>query len=170
MSMDMIKKIVFFDALNDEAKEKAREWFRDSNDMPFLTENIGEFITEELTEAGYTINVPVEVFYSLSYSQGDGVSFTVTLERNGGRYFVTRNGHYMHDMTMDVSCESLEDFASVECKSQLEEMRAIARKAEKFGYRQIELENSDEVVDENILANEYTFTLEGQRMEPDKII
>ncbi len=30
------KTIVYFDALNDDAKEKAREWFREGNDMPDL--------------------------------------------------------------------------------------------------------------------------------------
>lgn len=164
----MYKKIVYFEGLSDEAKDKAREWYRDGQDYPFLSEWIEEFISEALIESGYTIVTPVRALYSLSYCQGDGVSFETTLEKNSGRYFVTQSGNYVHEMTMSMECESLEDFASVDCDLELEEMRKIARKAEKGGYEEIEYQDSAEQVDESIIANEYTFTLEGARMDSDK--
>jgi len=165
--MKMTKKIVYFEGLSDESKEKAREWYKEGQEYPMLKMDIEEFIAEEILSAGYSIEKPIEVLYSLSYCQGDGVSFETTLEKNGGRDFVTQKGNYVHEMTMSMECESLEDFSSVDCVEELEEMREIARKAEKMGYKEIEYQDSAEQVDESIITNEYTFTLEGERMNPD---
>ena len=166
----MTKKLVFFDDLDDKAKEKAREWFRSGScdDDMGLSEILRDYITTELENAGYIVTKGVEVLYSLGSSQGDGVSFTATLEKGNARYFVTQSGRYVHEMTMDMECESLEDFVAVDCDGELEDMRAIARKAVKIGYQEIEYQTSDEVVDETIRVNEYTFTLEGERINPDK--
>lgn len=87
--MEMFKKIVFFDALSEEAKEKAREWYRDGNDMPYLEEYLKEFIQEELEQREYKVK-ELKPLYSLSNCQGDGVSFTATLEKNGGRFHAGR--------------------------------------------------------------------------------
>lgn len=164
----MYKTIVYFDDLSEEAKEKAREWYREGNDYPFLRDGLTEFIREEIEELGYSVS-DFKVFWSLSYCQGDGVSFEGTLEKDGSRYLVKNSGRYYNEYAMDVECESLEDFAPVDCSKDLELFREVARKAAKWGYDYIETENDDEHVDEAIRDNEYTFSLDGERMTPDKV-
>lgn len=164
--MEMSKKLVYFQELSNEAKEKARTWFRENNDYMFLEESLQEFVTERIKERGYSIDVPVEVLYSLTCSQGDGVSFTAVLLKNGKRYEVKQSGRYYHEYTMNVYHET--DGEETEEEAILSEMRAIAVEAKKYGYSFIESEDSNEHVDDTIMANEYTFTLEGLRMSPDK--
>ena len=165
--MEMSKKLVYFQELSNEAKEKARAWFRENNDYMFLEESLQEFVTEKLEEHGYSVEEPVKVLYDLSYCQGDGVSFTAVLSKNGQRYEVNQSGNYYHEYTMSVYHET-EDGEETEEEAILSEMRAIAVEAKKYGYSFIESEDSNENVDDAIMANEYTFTLEGLRMSPDK--
>lgn len=80
----MSKTIVYFDALSKEAKEVARKWWKEGNDYPFLSESIKEFITQKLETAGYDVS-DLKVYYSLSYCQGDGVSFTAKYSRRNER-------------------------------------------------------------------------------------
>lgn len=67
-----------YDELSVEAKEVARKWYTDSmnEDFSFESEQITESFTDELSELGYT---DVEVNWSLSHCQGDGVAFYGTL-------------------------------------------------------------------------------------------
>lgn len=168
------KKIVLFSDLSENAKEKAREWYREGNDYFFLEESITDFINEKLTESGYTVE-GLNVSYSLSYSQGDGVGFGAAItDTNTKKVYHIRkglrgNGNYIID--------AIEHFEETEDQSKheeteeavLEKMQDIAKQAERFGYDFIESENSNENVDENIAANEYTFTIEGKRMDADII-
>lgn len=162
----MIKTIVFFDALSDAAKEKAREWWRNGNDFPFLSEAIKEYTQHKLEKAGYDVE-DLKVYYSLSYCQGDGVSFTANLTKGIERYEVNqKDSQYVHEMTMEVYHED-GDGNETDEPVVLEEMRGIARMVEKMGYSYIDEENEDAIVDENIMCNEYTFTKEGLRLDPD---
>lgn len=160
-----IVRVYFFEQLNDDAKEKAREWYKEGNDYPLLKEDIKEFIAGKLEDAGYDVE-DLKVLYSLSYCQGDGVSFTATLLKGNERYEVNQSGLYVHEMTMRVYHED-ENGNETDEPAMLEEMRAIAKKATKIGYNHIENEDSDENVDDNIIINEYTFTSEGKRLDAE---
>lgn len=168
MDTKMTKSIVFFDALSDEAKQKARKWYREGNDMPFLKDSLTELASDLIKKAGYRIQ-ELNVHYSLSYCQGDGVSFDGVLIKNKRKYTLKQgDNHYVHEMTMNAS--SNKEYDDGEERDEpvfLEKMRKIARLIEKAGYAEIEEENSDEYVDDSIIVNEYTFTLEGERMNPD---
>ena len=165
--MEMTKKIVFFDALSDEAKEKARDWYKSGNDYPFLEEEMTELILGEFEALGYTVE-GLKLAYSLSYSQGDGVSFEATITKGDERWNVERtNSRYCHEYTMDIRLVT--DDGEVEDEAMANLCREIAVKAKKAGYSEIEYEDSDEAVDESIMANEYTFTVEGVRMDADNI-
>lgn len=161
----MIKSIVYFDKLSDKAKEKAREWWRNGNDFPFLSEAIKEYTQHKLEKAGYDVE-DLKVYYSLSNCQGDGVSFTANLTKGIERYEVNQSGHYCHEMTMSVYHED-GDGNETDDNGVLDEVRSIARMVEKMGYSYIDEENEDENVDESIDVNEYTFSLSGERMDPD---
>lgn len=156
-----------YDELNDDAKEKAREWYRKGNESfenPFLKDAMEEFITDELKQAGYQVE-DIEVFYSLSSCQGDGASFTAKLLKGLEVYEVNRStSRYMHEYTMSVYHED-ENGNETDEEKTLDEMRDIAKRAERYGYKFIEAENSDETTADNIMANEYTFTSAGERMD-----
>jgi len=164
----MTKKIVFFNELSEDAKEKARNWYKDGNDYDFLDEYMTEIVAENLKELGYMVE-DLKVFYSLSYSQGDGVSFVCKLVEGLEVYEVNQGGSYVHEMTMSIyhEDENGNETDGEKEKNLLVEVRNIAKKAEKAGYEYIESEDSNENIDATILANEYTFTLEGERMNPD---
>lgn len=166
----MTKKIVYFDELSKEAKEMARDWYKDGNDYNFLEEAMTEFITEKIKESGYILDVDtLKVRYSLGYCQGDGVSFSCTFSKGKRNYEAyTTDSHYVHENTFEVK-ELLDDYEEKDAPKVTEHLRQIAREAEEYGYSFIEAENSDENVDDNIVANEYTFTLEGKRENPDNI-
>lgn len=67
-------KVFTFEELSQEAKDKAREKFNEDMDYPFLTDDLREYIHEELESAGYKVvgvatseNPAIRPYYSLSY-------------------------------------------------------------------------------------------------------
>jgi len=86
-----------------------------------------------------------------------GLSANVTRGHN--------SNHYCHENTMDIVAETRAgDWASDDAQAAVSEaLKDFAR----WYYRQLETEyeylNSDEVVDDTIRANEYTFTEAGKR-------
>jgi hypothetical protein len=71
-----------FDELSDEAKEKAREWFREGN----LDYDWWDSTFDMAKEAGKYIGIDVDdIRFSGFWSQGDGASFSGSYEyRKGG--------------------------------------------------------------------------------------
>jgi hypothetical protein len=68
-----------FDELTEEAREKAREWFRDgvSSDFQFFS----EYIIDDTKTIGKLFGLDIKhVFYSGFYSQGDGAFFEGSYE------------------------------------------------------------------------------------------
>jgi hypothetical protein len=78
---------------------------------------------------------------------------------------ITKEGRYSHSGTMSVTIEDAKGNEPAE----FDEMRTLFRDFADWMYQQLEKEyeyqNSDEVVDENIVANEYTFTADGERFD-----
>lgn len=165
-----VRSVYTFDALSEEAKEKARDWYREGDDMPMLGSHLCNLVGEELDALGYTYggdaSKDIDVFYSLSHSQGDGLSFSAVVEKDGKTYKVTQEGRYSHEYTMDVTTED-EEGDEVDAPEVLEEMRTIARKVRDAGYEEIEYQQSAEAIDEAIEVNEYTFTSDGERLDAD---
>jgi len=169
MLMKNTRTVYSFDELSNEAREKAREWFRSGDDMPFLGEYVREVITQELDELGYHAE-NLEVFYSLASCQGDGVSFSGTLTRKNSpkTWHIKKTSHqYQHECTMSVEVEDEDGNSDDELVT--DQMRTIAKKAERLGYKYIDAEQSNERVDETIIANEYTFTSDGKRLDADPV-
>ena len=176
----MTKKIVFFSELSEEAKEKAREWYREGEDFPMLGSDLTNVIKEKLEEKGFEVigkyndkgsltgSEDLKILYSLAHCQGDGVSFEGTLQRDGVTYEVTQSGRYVHEFTLDVTATNAEGEEVEVAEKALEDMRKACKETERAGYDTIEYEQSAEYIDETIEANEYTFTLEGERLNPDE--
>lgn len=146
-----------FDELSDEAKEKARDWFREGNDG----ENEWDYIREDAKEIGLEI-------LSLDFNRPnkgrllwDALEVAEEIIKNHGKDCETHktalryleqlkkeNDENLSEQREETEAEFLHDL--------LEDYRVMLDK-------EIEYQNSDEVVDENIMANEYEFTEDGKR-------
>ena len=163
-----------FDELSDEAKITALEEHNENNDFDFLSELLNEDLRNLLEEN--KINSDDEkLFYSLSYSQGDGVCFVGNFEYKGVNIGVKHdNGHYYHNNSVYIEAEEIDDdgdddlkndvlkVITDEAEAEFEELyKEICDKIEKIGYSEIEYENSEEAFKELCEANEYTFEKNG---------
>lgn len=211
--MKTISTEVFtLDELDDDAKEKAREWYREASaGDTFGAECVIDDAKECLKFAGWTIK---NVYYSGFSSQGDGACFegswraqdvnqkkmnehapldtvlsriTHDLQALADQFphanaSVKQRGHYMNEMCTAFDFEpgdddtnevqalvyrSPEDMAhNAKTLAAEEELTEVSRDAMRWIYRQLETDweyqNKDETVDDNIRANEYTFTVTGK--------
>jgi len=198
-----------FNELSDDAKDKAREWWR--TDLPFDTEYIIDDAADIAALFGLDIRqtpkhntagginwVPT-VYWSGFWNQGDGASFDGKYKYKAGglkavkahapkdetlhrivqrlqdvqrrysynlRADVKQNGRYCHEMTMGIDVTHYRD-REVE-RDDEEEIIDCLRDFARWIYRQLEAEweyqNSDEAVDEALIANEYEFDEDGKRI------
>lgn len=203
-------KLYQFDELSEDAKEKAREWFRgllfsDSNDWEHVYADADEcaailgidIARRNSRNMGGGINSSPEIMFSGFWSQGDGACFEGTyrykkgaakairqhapqdtelhriadgLQKVQARNFykltasMAHSGHYMHSGCMSVSVEHADD--TWRTVSDEDDIRQLMRDFADWIYSQLHREydyqTSDEVVDENIRANEYEFTEDGE--------
>jgi len=161
-----------FEELSDSVKEKVLNKFREQNDYYFLEGNLNEELNLLLEKHKIKQLEAPALRYSLSYSQGDGVSFIGRFEFKG--YFVRVNlGHlsnlYSHSRTTDISIEADDDHNG-DITEELQEINEeefkniyyeICDELEKIGYSHIEAEDDDETIKEDIRANEYKFLANG---------
>lgn len=189
MSTIIQTEIFQFDELSDGAKEKARDWYREasSGDNYF-----SEYIIEEAQgEIGRALGFNIQhVWFSGFASQGGGACIIGTWRaadvnaralqryapadkelariRKAMRAFarshrnnsanITHRDRYYHAHSVDIEADH-DTEASAE----------IARDFMNWIYRQLEAEYTyqyyGEGLDENIRANEYTFTAAGKRFD-----
>lgn len=152
--------------LSTEAKEKALKEYRNSNDYPFLDEELKEKCKELLEKHNIkTVDGP-KLFYSLSFSQGDGVMFEG--EFIDGKYtvYVKHHGHYYHKRSASFEVQETDNLGEhvenekVE-KAFIDMYEDICNDLEKAGYKHIEVEDSEETFIEACEANEWTFEVNG---------
>lgn len=164
-------KVYEYDELGKEAQEKARAWYKEGNEYPFLVEDMRETLETLLKECGWKCEDP-KIFYSLSYSQGDGAMFegTVHFTYKKRKYIanVRQRGLYYHYNSKDFDIVSDDDEQKEVYYGDVHEYFNnnyvdICKKLESAGYSHIEGEDNEENIAENIRANEYTFTEDGKR-------
>jgi hypothetical protein len=157
-------KIYTFDELDQKAKDKARQSFNEDMDYPFLTDDLREYIYEELKEKKLkVISEDITPYYSLSYCQGDGLMFEATLEdKKGNIYIIKHSGHYYHERSTDITGTDKKgnyiDTTDFEENTYI----PICQKVAKMGYDEIEYNESEEAFAETCEANEYTFLEDGR--------
>ena len=200
-----------FDELSAEAKERAREWWREASASD---NDFADHVTDRLLEAAEALGFRIgthtvrlygggsrqepNVWWSGFYSQGDGASFDGSYSYSKGAakklaehfegkdlaelqalahrleavqrpafYSLTasidQSGRYSHSMTMSASAD---DTRGHDVKADAEEeIQQVARELADWHWSNLrdayEWEQADEQVDENIRANEYTFTEQG---------
>lgn len=156
-----------FDELNDKVKQKVLNRFRDNNDYPFLEEELNESLKELLQEYKIKALDTPKLLYSLGYSQGDGVMFEGNFEFNGVEFSVKHDGHYYHSNSKTIDYD---DYDGDNLESDLKEMvyndfnffyKEICDKMKKLGYDSIENDDSEQTIKDNIDANDYYFTENG---------
>jgi hypothetical protein len=136
-------------------------------DDPFLESHLENLTKERLEEKGYKADDDhVDVYFDLGYSQGSHFYFTGNIidVKTVINYGISQKGagYTTHITTEDSEGNDIDAPQSV-----YDDVAQISREMMRAGYNEIEYQNSNEQVDENIEANEYTFTLDGVRMNPD---
>ena len=158
-------KVYTFDELEQNAKDKARNDYMQTEDFPFLSEDIVYHIKELLKQNGIEAITEIKPYFSLSYCQGDGVMFEGTF--NWKNYTITtkQSGHYYHEKSVDYSFENNTD-DNEETKYDdnaefIEIYESVCQSAEKYGYDVIETYQSEKNFKELCEANDYTFLVDG---------
>ena len=100
-----VTDIVSFDELDESAKDRAREWFKEGHrewDGGYLEDLLQQQLEYELEENKIeVINRDAKVRYSLGYSQGDGASFRGKFLWKGHVVTVEpTTNQYVHENTM----------------------------------------------------------------------
>lgn len=203
-----------FNELNDEAKERARDWYRRCND----TDDWAEFIIDDFATIVDMIGITLKtksvrlmgggtredpcVWYSVSYSQGDGASFEGTyshkksalkavkayapadealhtivkrlVDVQRANFYeltatISTDSKYSHTGTMRVDVERENDHDQSPSYGAEDEVTDCLRSLADWLYRRLVVEyeylNSNEVIDEMMEANGYTFDEDGHRMD-----
>jgi len=187
-----------FEELSEEAKEKARDWYRSVDDFDFSAECIIDGAKAIGALMGITID---KVLYSGFSSQGDGACFEGNYAYKKGSVkavkeyapqdeelhkiaeglqelqrkafyrlnaTIEHSGRYYHENCTSIevrdSAHQYDDIVSAWNEGIIKD---FLRSFMQWIYSQLEKEywyqNSDEVIDENIIANEYEFTKDGGR-------
>lgn len=204
-----------FEELDKDAKENARQWWRDGlgsdewwddvyEDVKLVGECLGiEFKQKPIPLMNGKTRYDPCIWFSGFSSQGDGACFEGTWRfkadslaalashapqdeklkeiaealaalqaRNGNALVVTveHRGHYYHRFMASFTIERAdadEDGVPEVSAADEEQVRDALRDFMLWIYNQLEEDwncrNSDEAVDEDIMANEYEFTVDGKR-------
>ena len=182
--------IYSFDELSDDAKDRAREWWRDG----FLQDSDWHIFTiddakECLALLGFTV---ADILYTGFWSQGDGACFTGSWSASDVKPVRAMRAHAPKDDTLlrlsrdlnrlarrdKEACATLthrdrychEMTIGFDGKAKHDDTRdsivELARDAMRWVYRQLEQEyeyqTANEQVDDAIRANEYEFTAQGR--------
>ncbi len=179
-----------FDELSKEAQAKVLDKNRDWN---VNRDSWAFYLLEEKKEYLKSIGFDnAEIHYSGFWSQGDGASFTATVDIakwlavnkkkaqfkfilkdiDNVNIVIAQSGFYSHEMTMSVDVEYFgehsdkKDSAYMTIDKLGEEILEDAREEAGSIYKALEAEyeylTSDEVIKESLIANEGTFTEDGE--------
>jgi len=150
-----------FSELSKEAKEHAINKWYENEDYSYLEDVLTESLKSLLKENGCEYNA-IQVLYSLSYSQGDGLCFTGNVYKNGVTMRLTHNHRYCF-------AASVESYFFDETGEETEENKeltniylTICREVEKQGYAEIEYRMTEDEFSELCTANEYFFDEKGE--------
>lgn len=165
-------KIYTIDELDEEAKKKAIEKQR-SMEQEYGIDSLPTIMNERLNQLLIEKNIVGKaiLFYSLGYSQGDGVCFIGTFNWSKYTIKITHSGMYYHKNSteigffdeegndLDLSPEQWED---LENKFKIIYYQ-ICDEVEKEGYGEMDYRLSEESLIEDIRINEYEFLENGER-------
>jgi hypothetical protein len=196
MARTIKTKVYKFEELSEQAKAVAIEWYKKDDEVHL--DFFNDDVKEQIEKAGFYDDV--ELQYSLSYSQGDGLSFScnkveeslllsffaeilgknkektakIIIDNCSFENTGNKGSNYCYASTNDISFE-LENYGTNYNKDNIDAIVSQVEKKlqrlyfdlckdfENQGYKDIEYQRSDEAVTESIIANEYEFTINGNR-------
>ena len=154
-------KVYEFKELSNDAKERAITKWYENEEYPFLGDDLQESLNNLLSESGCEYN-DVSVWFSLSYSEGDGLCFTGALTKDGKKLVLTHNGKYYYakSVTMDFYDDETGD--EIDADETLKSIYfEICSKLEKEGYSILEYRMNSDEFEECCKANGYEFDENG---------
>ena len=150
-----------FDELSIEAKETAKRKWYDAEEYDNLSEDLTESAKCLLEMAGIE-HTGLKLYYSLSYSQGDGLCMIGNLVKGGNSLKLTHSSRYYY--AKSVSMEFIDETG--EEVDEIEELKSvyfkICAKLEKEGYGILEYRMTDAEFSELCESNNYEFTEDGK--------
>jgi hypothetical protein len=154
--------IYTFDELKKDVQEKVIEDFRDGEEYLFLREDLRWRLKDLLLEN--EIKGDEDIYYSLNYSQGDGVMFFGHFEWRGYTVTIQHTGRYYHENSKITYIENEDgEDAEEELYKEFDVIYVnICRELKRYGYDLMETATSDENITEMIRVNDYYFTEEGE--------
>jgi hypothetical protein len=164
MARTVRTKVYKFNELSTEAKAKAKEWYYGDGYVGDLSAVMQEQLELFLDGSGIDFK-NAKVFYSLGYSQGDGVCFTGTFTKDGLMMELTHNSRYYYARSVtsqffDANSEEREeDEAGMDF---FNEYVNICRILEKHGYDLLEYRMPDDEFSEHCDINNYEFYESGK--------
>lgn len=155
-----------FEELSDEAKEKAIDTWYENEDYPFLTDDLRERICEVIKENGCTYVDSYEgngitPYYSLSHSQGDGLCFEGTIEKDGYSLTTKHKGHYYYASSVEMTYTNPEGEEVESIGELMDTYYKACKDAETQGYDTLEYRMNNDEFAELCESNGYTFLENG---------
>lgn len=155
-----------FKELSKEAKEKAIEKWYEHEDYHFLAEDLKESCKALLEQ--YKVKYEaLELLYSLSYCQGDGLCFTGNFEYKKRHYKIEH--HYRYYFARSVEITEIKDeeeeyfnFQDDKDNPFIKLYLKIAKELEKEGYGILEYRMDEKEFNEHCERNDYWFTEAGE--------
>lgn len=166
-------KVYRFKELTEEAKEKAITKWYEIEDYPFLQDDLTESCKALLEENKISYNDDLKLYYSLGYSQGDGICFIGNFEYKNRQFKVTHESRYYHKYSTDIEIynKKTDDWEWLNDKMNkkytgikggfINKYLDICRKLEKEGYGILEYRMDNEEFEELCESNDYFFTADG---------
>jgi hypothetical protein len=172
-----------FEELEYTAKEKAIQSMRDNLLEIIDSSEISDYLTECVALAIGGQEGDIEVAFSLSYCQGDGVAIYGTINRSnapdlswpeGAAYVeLSKNSwgyHHSHWNSFNVDIFDEEGEAIEDTRILETQLRDLCRELEREGYKYIEGSCTEEVAIECLMEAGEVFTTEGQWSIPSGIV
>lgn len=163
-------KLYEFNELSEDVQKKVLDRERSEIEYYGLEEDINFKLKEILKKYNISYTDDLEIRYSLSYCQGDGVSFTGSFEYEGYKIKINLSylsNHYCHYNTTDKYIYKYDDDGNeIEAEDKIyEEFKDlyydICKELEDFGYSWIDAEESDENLILNIKYKNVLFRENG---------
>ncbi len=160
--------------LDKKVQDKVISKFRDENDYPLLTEKLKDELRTLLDFNHIEIIDKLNINYRLDHSQGDGAMFEGIFKWDKYNVTIIHSGHYSHYNSKEIYLNFInDDFETEEeCDKATEQMQhdtkafnttyvSICKQLDKFGYNEIEYQDSEEAIRKMIEINNYEFLEDG---------
>jgi len=162
--MKTVKTTIYkFSELSKEVKEKVIEKHYEHEDYPFLSDGLTESCKALLDEHKIKYN-DLEVMYSLSYCQGDGLCFTGNFSWKKYRVKIIHSERYYYAESVDITVMNKEG-EEIDNEDIFNKFKSIylkiCRELKKEGYAEIDYRMNNEEFSELADVNEWFYYQDG---------